>query len=619
MRLGWLLALVLTVSAFGPVVAGAASAQTTDPQPHVIVGVADTGINPYHEDVYRPGLTEHPCTYIEGFPCSVQKLDLSIDLARAEGYQAALDQDRSTWDGLSPNTWYWIPQTPFVAVYCNPPSERGGGNSPGSQTCILDDGTDHGSATTTSVLRESPDTLLAFKQGGPGVQPFLDGDIPVDIVSVSWGHVVPVPLPRSVEDVPIYVKSAGNDPRPTPVDGWNGHPRVISVGGAYPERGIVADYESEPFAGTVPDIVSWFCRDAARAEQAAGSRTACGTSFASPTAAGALSKAILEVRRASGYTGNVVNQFVDPLEGVTIQDVREAMNRTATYDPQRRTADEFFISAPRVDHAPWVQWGWGFYDGMRADETAAHLLGTDPAPKKPLAARTFMHSVHAASHVWGDDDRRWSPDAEFTVTCQALTCTVDAAESSDPNGDALAYSWAFGDGSTATGETAEHTYSQGGGYEITLTVDDGHNTDEATRSVTVLPATALAVSTEKDSYASDEEITVTVEVTNADDGTPLEGVPVTVSTELVTPAEFWTDVANADFWLDRTETYNHETTVATAADGTATWLVPGDPGASPTGTHAPTGPGHIEVTATIDAADGDRSTTTYVVETPGTA
>ena len=72
-----------------------------------------------------------------------------------------------------------------------------------------------------------------------------------------------------------------------------------------------------------------------------------------------------------------------------------------------------------------------------------------------------------------------------------LNLQVDASSSSDPDGDSLIYQWDFGDGTTATGVTASHTYTQSGNYVITLRVDDGClATDTSTTTVIVTePAT----------------------------------------------------------------------------------------------------------------------------------
>lgn len=48
-----------------------------------------------------------------------------------------------------------------------------------------------------------------------------------------------------------------------------------------------------------------------------------------------------------------------------------------------------------------------------------------------------------------------------------------AAASRDLNGDPLSYDWNFGDGTTAQGETASHTYTTSGMFTTTLTVSDG--------------------------------------------------------------------------------------------------------------------------------------------------
>ncbi|WP_051335930.1 lytic polysaccharide monooxygenase [Aquimarina latercula] len=75
-------------------------------------------------------------------------------------------------------------------------------------------------------------------------------------------------------------------------------------------------------------------------------------------------------------------------------------------------------------------------------------LTTEPQP--PVALFT------------SDNGRCGGPDVEF-----------DASDSFDPNGDALTYSWDFGDGTTAEGVTVSHSYTNLDSAAVTLTVSDG--------------------------------------------------------------------------------------------------------------------------------------------------
>jgi mono/diheme cytochrome c family protein len=54
-----------------------------------------------------------------------------------------------------------------------------------------------------------------------------------------------------------------------------------------------------------------------------------------------------------------------------------------------------------------------------------------------------------------------------------MAIRFDGGASSDPDGDALTYSWDFGDRTTGTGATPEHSYAASGVYEVTLVVSDG--------------------------------------------------------------------------------------------------------------------------------------------------
>lgn len=77
------------------------------------------------------------------------------------------------------------------------------------------------------------------------------------------------------------------------------------------------------------------------------------------------------------------------------------------------------------------------------------------------------------------------PTASFTASCSALDCSVDGRASTDVDGSIAGYAWTFGDGATATGAQASHTYATAGSKTISLTVTDNLGaTATTTRTVT---------------------------------------------------------------------------------------------------------------------------------------
>ena len=72
----------------------------------------------------------------------------------------------------------------------------------------------------------------------------------------------------------------------------------------------------------------------------------------------------------------------------------------------------------------------------------------------------------------------WVPVACINTTDQTM---FDGSSSFDHEGSIISYSWDFGDGTTATGMTATHTYGSSGVYQVVLTVtDNASNTDTDT-------------------------------------------------------------------------------------------------------------------------------------------
>jgi PKD repeat protein len=82
------------------------------------------------------------------------------------------------------------------------------------------------------------------------------------------------------------------------------------------------------------------------------------------------------------------------------------------------------------------------------------------------------------------------PGAQFSYTPASpmvgIPVIFSAIGSSDPDGTISSYAWDFGDGVTASGVSATHTYSTSGPYTVTLTVTDNDGaTDIYTELVTV--------------------------------------------------------------------------------------------------------------------------------------
>ncbi|MDK1310269.1 cellulose binding domain-containing protein [Pseudoalteromonas ardens] len=87
-------------------------------------------------------------------------------------------------------------------------------------------------------------------------------------------------------------------------------------------------------------------------------------------------------------------------------------------------------------------------------------------------------SLGGLCSVDGNINRAPSAIASASVTSgqRPLTVNFDGSDSSDPDGDALTYSWDFGNGNTSSEPNPAYVFDQTGTFTVKLSVNDGVNT-----------------------------------------------------------------------------------------------------------------------------------------------
>ncbi len=136
----------------------------------------------------------------------------------------------------------------------------------------------------------------------------------------------------------------------------------------------------------------------------------------------------------------------------------------------------------------------------------AKLTASDGAANDLLGHSVSVRGGTAVVGANGDDDKgsrsgsayvfvlNQQPTAVASASPTSVelgeTVTFDGSGSTDPEGDALSYSWDFGDGRSGKGILPTHYYQAENTYTVRLTVDDGHGgTDSDTVQITVTAAT----------------------------------------------------------------------------------------------------------------------------------
>ncbi|MEV7991893.1 PQQ-dependent sugar dehydrogenase [Streptomyces sp. NPDC086077] len=132
-------------------------------------------------------------------------------------------------------------------------------------------------------------------------------------------------------------------------------------------------------------------------------------------------------------------------------------------------------------------------------------------------------ALYRIEHITGGRAPLAQAKANVTSGKAPLSVTFSSAGTSDPDGDALSYSWRFGDGGTSTAADPAHTYNANGQYTATLTVTDSTGrSGTASVPITVgntAPTVRLDLPADGSIYDFGAAIPFRVTVTDPEDGT----------------------------------------------------------------------------------------------------
>lgn len=183
----------------------------------------------------------------------------------------------------------------------------------------------------------------------------------------------------------------------------------------------------------------------------------------------------------------------------TPDDTPQPLSVLLTADPLAGAAPlpvNFSAVVPDADSS--VGYTWTFGSGATEQGSASRAFTFAEPGSYPVTVEATRGDQRASASVTVEvtpgpvDPTNQPPVVELaasTTTGKAPLAIDFSATAVDPDGDALSYSWNFGDGATVapSGETVQtHTFAQAGAYGVTVTVADGRGgVHEATLQIAV--------------------------------------------------------------------------------------------------------------------------------------
>jgi len=141
----------------------------------------------------------------------------------------------------------------------------------------------------------------------------------------------------------------------------------------------------------------------------------------------------------------------------------------------------FDASASADQDGSIVGYSWTFGDSTSGSGVSpSHTYGTAGTRTVTLTVTDNQGATDSVSARVVAGQTNVAPTADFTGSCNGLSCSFDGRTSSDPDGTVVGYAWDFGDGATAAGPTPSHAYARAGTFSVTLVVTDNNGATGST-------------------------------------------------------------------------------------------------------------------------------------------
>ncbi len=174
------------------------------------------------------------------------------------------------------------------------------------------------------------------------------------------------------------------------------------------------------------------------------------------------------------------------------------------------------------------------------------------------AINSVSHQVNVA------EPPNQPPTAVFGSSCLGMACSFDSVGSADTDGTVDSYHWDFGDGATANGPTASHTYVTAATYTVVLTVTDNDNaTGDVSHQVTVPVVSNVSFVGANHSIAGSKKVKSAAVPSGVQAGDTM------VLAFTRAPTATWTGPSGVTGWTQR-DTFTNGTMVSTVWTKTAT-------------------------------------------------